>query len=106
MTSELASSTELGPCSGLKPDRGLLTTSEIFPIDTGTKIAVSCEERFPMTRLRGNDTITCTAGTAFSSEITPTCDYPGTITVKEYCSLLLEHGKIKDIACVLSSNAD
>ena len=64
-----------GPCTRLDPAWNHLTTAVNFPADTGTVLTVSCKEGF---KLRGSNTITCTAGTTFSSDTSPSCFPPGT----------------------------
>ena len=66
------------PCTGLDPSWIQLTTEATFPVETGTMLTVSCEERF---LLKGSNTITCTEGTTFSSTTTPTCVELGEFSV-------------------------
>ena len=49
-------------------------TEETFPVDTGTVLTVSCVEEF---LLRGSYTVTCTEGTSYSTDTTPTCQALG-----------------------------
>ena len=49
-------------------------TEETFPVDTGTVLTVTCEEQF---LLRGSNTVTCTEGTSYFTDITPTCQASG-----------------------------
>ena len=70
--------TESVQCTALDPGWSQLTTEATFPVEAGTVLTVSCEERF---LLRGSNTITCTEGTTFSSTTTPTCVELGEFSV-------------------------
>ena len=71
--------TESVQCTGLDPAWSQLTTEATFPVEEGTVLTVSCEERF---LLKGSNTITCIAeGTTFSSTTTPTCVELGEFSV-------------------------
>ena len=73
---------QTGPstCSGLEPSWENLKTDEIFPVDSGTVVAVTCEVGF---LLKGRDTITCIVGTTFSSVTTPSCVWLGECLMSE-----------------------
>ena len=70
--------TDKAQCSGLDPAWDKITTEVAFPVETGTKLTVSCEEGF---LLKGTNTVTCTEGTTFSSDTTPQCIKQGKRTI-------------------------
>ena len=63
-------STDVAQCTGLDPAWNNLITETSFRVNTGTELTVSCEDEFLQ---RGSDTVTCTAGTTFTSDVTPDC---------------------------------
>ena len=49
-------------------------TEVTFPVEEGTVLTVSCEDQFLM---RGSNTVTCTEGTSYFTDKTPTCQALG-----------------------------
>ena len=56
-------------CTGL-PEIDDITTSQVFPVDYGTEITVSCPTG---SSLQGDETITCTKDTSYTFNSQPSC---------------------------------